>query len=134
MSIFLMYCVITGDFAMLLNAGMTAKQALVYNCVSSVLCMLGMVFGVAVGNISSATSWIFALIAGLFLYVALVDMVVSRLIPSIHFRKYFCSLRKLIWHQKCIQHRTNWANWRGYMPSCCLPHPWQKFEELLSSW
>ena len=60
---------------MLLNAGMSAKQALVYNCVSSVLCMLGMVFGVAVGNISSATSWIFALIAGLFLYVALVDMV-----------------------------------------------------------
>jgi len=68
-----------GDFAMLLNAGMSAKQALIYNCVSSVLCMMGMVFGVAVGNISSATSWIFALIAGLFLYVALVDMVVSSL-------------------------------------------------------
>jgi len=64
---------------MLLNAGMSAKQALIYNCVSSVLCMMGMVFGVAVGNISSATSWIFALIAGLFLYVALVDMVVSSL-------------------------------------------------------
>lgn len=63
-----------GDFAMLLNAGMSAKQALTYNCVSSVLCMLGMVVGVAVGNISSATSWIFALIAGLFLYIALVDM------------------------------------------------------------
>ena len=69
------HCMFVGDFAMLLNAGMSAKQALVYNCVSSVLCMLGMVFGVAVGNISSATSWIFALIAGLFLYVALVDMV-----------------------------------------------------------
>jgi len=73
----LAYCVFTGDFAMLLNAGMSAKQALMYNCVSSVLCMLGMVFGVTIGNISSATSWIFALIAGLFLYVALVDMVVS---------------------------------------------------------
>ena len=68
-------CVLPGDFAMLLNAGMSAKQALVYNCVSSVLCMIGMVFGVAVGNMSSATSWIFAVIAGLFLYVALVDMV-----------------------------------------------------------
>jgi len=71
---------LTGDFAMLLNAGMSAKQALVYNCMSSLLCMLGMVFGVAVGNISSATSWIFALIAGLFLYVALVDMVPTSLL------------------------------------------------------
>jgi len=70
---------LVGDFAMLLNAGMSAKQALIYNCVSSVLCMMGMVFGVAVGNISSTTSWIFALIAGLFLYVALVDMVLSSL-------------------------------------------------------
>jgi len=69
-----------GDFAMLLNAGMSAKQALVYNCVSSLLCMMGMVFGVAIGNISSATLWIFALIAGLFLYVALVDMVVTCLL------------------------------------------------------
>jgi len=75
------FCVATstGDFAMLLNAGMSAKQALVYNCVSSVLCMLGMVCGVAVGNISTATSWIFALIAGLFLYIALVDMVITSL-------------------------------------------------------
>jgi len=78
----LVRCMFVGDFAMLLNAGMSAKQALVYNCVSSVLCMLGMVFGVAVGNISSATSWIFALIAGLFLYVALVDMVVSCLLTT----------------------------------------------------
>ena len=78
----LVHCMFIGDFAMLLNAGMSAKQALVYNCVSSVLCMLGMVCGVAVGNISSATSWIFALIAGLFLYVALVDMVISCLLTS----------------------------------------------------
>jgi zinc transporter ZupT len=63
-----------GDFAMLLNAGMSAKQALIYNCVSSVLCLLGMVVGVVVGNVAAASSWIFALIAGLFLYVALVDM------------------------------------------------------------
>jgi zinc transporter ZupT len=65
----------SGDFAMLLNAGMSAKQALVYNCVSSILCLLGMIIGVVVGNIAAATTWIFAVIAGLFLYVALVDMV-----------------------------------------------------------
>ena len=60
---------------MLMNAGMSAKQALVYNCVSSVLCIVGMVVGVAVGNVKAADSWIFAAIAGLFLYIALVDMV-----------------------------------------------------------
>jgi len=82
-----------GDFAMLLNAGMSAKQALVYNCVSSLLCMMGMVVGVAVGNISSATSWIFALIAGLFLYIALVDMVANYLIVvKFHRRKKMYSL------------------------------------------
>jgi len=78
---------------MLLNAGMSAKQALVYNCVSSLLCMMGMVVGVAVGNISSATSWIFALIAGLFLYIALVDMVANYLIVvKFHRRKKMYSL------------------------------------------
>ena len=60
---------------MLMNAGMSAKQALVYNCVSSVLSIVGMVVGVAVGNLKTADSWIFAAVAGLFLYIALVDMV-----------------------------------------------------------
>ncbi|CAG0895423.1 unnamed protein product [Darwinula stevensoni] len=54
--------------------GMTGKQALFYNLVSSILCFLGMVIGVLLGNIHSFSSWIFALTAGIFLYVALVDM------------------------------------------------------------
>ena len=60
---------------MLLSAGMTAKQAVVYNLLSSVLCMMGMCVGITVANIGDTTSWIFAVIAGMFLYVALVDMV-----------------------------------------------------------
>ncbi|CAG0886983.1 unnamed protein product [Darwinula stevensoni] len=63
-----------GDFAVLLKTGMTGKQALFYNLVSSILCFLGMIFGVFLGNIHSFSSWIFALTAGMFLYVALVDM------------------------------------------------------------
>lgn len=70
---------------MLLNAGMSAKQALVYNCVSSILCLFGMIIGVVVGNIASATTWIFAVIAGLFLYVALVDMVKKVLFTEVFF-------------------------------------------------
>ncbi|XP_012945688.1 zinc transporter ZIP10 isoform X1 [Aplysia californica] len=63
-----------GDFAVLLRAGMSAKQAILYNCLSSLLCFLGMLIGVAIGNISSASLWIFAVVGGMFLYIALVDM------------------------------------------------------------
>ena len=66
---------VVGDFAVLLRAGMSVKQAVVYNCVSSVLCLVGMVIGVCVGNIGSVSLWIFSLTAGIFIYIALVDMV-----------------------------------------------------------
>ncbi|XP_067136233.1 zinc transporter ZIP10-like [Centruroides vittatus] len=64
-----------GDFAMLLKTGMSAKQALFYNVVSSVLCFVGMAIGIALGNLTSATKWIFAATAGMFIYIALVDMI-----------------------------------------------------------
>jgi hypothetical protein len=38
-----------GDFAMLLKAGMSIKQALTYNIISSVLCILGNVLGIWLG-------------------------------------------------------------------------------------
>ncbi|XP_052089469.1 zinc transporter ZIP6-like isoform X1 [Mytilus californianus] len=63
-----------GDFAVLLRAGMTVKQALVYNCVSSVLAFMGMSIGIFIGNIDGASLWIFVGVAGMFLYIALVDM------------------------------------------------------------
>lgn len=64
-----------GDFAVLLKAGMTARQAVFYNMLSSVLCLFGMVLGVIVGNNDNASSWLFACAAGMFLYIALVDMI-----------------------------------------------------------
>ena len=54
-----------GDFAMLLKAGMSIKQAIFYNVLSSVLAFIGMV---------TVTPWVFTATAGI-LYVALVDMV-----------------------------------------------------------
>ena len=65
----------SGDFAVLLRAGMSVKQAIMYNCLSSILCFMGMLIGVSLGNITSATEWIFACVGGMFLYIALVDMV-----------------------------------------------------------
>ncbi|XP_060557737.1 zinc transporter ZIP10-like [Ruditapes philippinarum] len=63
-----------GDFAMLLRAGMSPKQAIIYNCLSSILCFVGMLIGVAVGNLKGASLWVFSLVGGMFLYIALVDM------------------------------------------------------------
>ncbi|XP_053621223.1 zinc transporter foi [Plodia interpunctella] len=63
-----------GDFAVLLKAGMSVKRAVCYNVLSSALCLLGMVCGVLAGDTPSATRWLFAIAAGTFLYIALVDM------------------------------------------------------------
>lgn len=61
---------------MLLKAGMTVKQAVLYNALSAMLAYLGMATGILIGHYADNVSmWIFALTAGLFMYVALVDMV-----------------------------------------------------------
>ncbi|XP_028987134.1 zinc transporter ZIP6 [Betta splendens] len=65
-----------GDFAVLLKAGMTVRQAILYNVLSAMMAYLGMVTGILLGHYTENISmWIFALTAGLFMYVALVDMV-----------------------------------------------------------
>ncbi|KAJ3592481.1 hypothetical protein NHX12_007608 [Muraenolepis orangiensis] len=64
-----------GDFAVLLKAGMSVKQAIAYNLLSALMAYVGMAIGTAVGQYAhNVTSWIFAVTAGMFLYVALVDM------------------------------------------------------------
>lgn len=60
---------------MLLRSGMSIKQALVYNIVSSILCIFGMVAGLLLGNMEAAHGWIYSLTAGIFIYISLVDMV-----------------------------------------------------------
>uniref|UniRef100_A0A182M706 Zinc transporter foi n=1 Tax=Anopheles culicifacies TaxID=139723 RepID=A0A182M706_9DIPT len=64
-----------GDFAVLLKAGMSAREAVYYNLLSSVLSLLGMVVGIVVGHQPEASGWVFAVAAGMFLYIALVDMI-----------------------------------------------------------
>ncbi|XP_072219488.1 zinc transporter ZIP6 [Leuresthes tenuis] len=65
-----------GDFAVLLKAGMTVRQAILYNALSAMMAYLGLVTGILIGHFAeNISTWIFALTAGLFMYVALVDMV-----------------------------------------------------------
>lgn len=63
-----------GDFAILLNSGMTVKKALMYNFLSACMCYLGLVLGLIVGANTTAHTWIFAIAGGMFLYISLVDM------------------------------------------------------------
>ena len=60
---------------MLLNSGMTVKQAVAFNFSSACTCYLGFVCGVIIGEMTSGSSWVFVITAGMFLYIALVDMV-----------------------------------------------------------
>nr|KAG5694174.1 hypothetical protein BaRGS_016020 [Batillaria attramentaria] len=63
-----------GDFAILLNAGMRLKKALTYNFLSSLMCYLGLIIGILLGENTTAHTWIFGLAGGMFLYISLADM------------------------------------------------------------
>uniref|UniRef100_A0A1B0BAA6 EF-hand domain-containing protein n=1 Tax=Glossina palpalis gambiensis TaxID=67801 RepID=A0A1B0BAA6_9MUSC len=63
-----------GDFAILMKAGMSVKSAVYYNLLTGVLSFIGMIFGIVFGQSHETAQWIFAAAAGLFIYIALVDM------------------------------------------------------------
>ena len=65
-----------GDFAMLIQAGLPFRQLLLLSLVSGVLGLGGAALGVglSLGPVP-LTPWVFGVTAGVFLYVAFVDMV-----------------------------------------------------------
>ncbi|XP_013916174.1 PREDICTED: zinc transporter ZIP5 isoform X1 [Thamnophis sirtalis] len=64
-----------GDCAVLIRAGMPLRWVLLFNLLSAFLAYWGMALGTIVSqSTSQVTPWIFAITAGVFLYVALVDM------------------------------------------------------------
>ncbi|KAK3520579.1 hypothetical protein QTP70_027501 [Hemibagrus guttatus] len=62
-----------GDFVILLNSGMSIRQAVLFNLLSAMSCYVGLVLGILVGS-TFAPNVIFALAGGMFLYIALADM------------------------------------------------------------
>ncbi|XP_067385752.1 zinc transporter ZIP5 isoform X2 [Emydura macquarii macquarii] len=72
-----------GDCAVLLQAGMPLRRLLLTNMASAALAYLGMALGTAASQSPwPITPWIFASTAGIFLYVALVDMLPEMLRQS----------------------------------------------------
>ena len=63
-----------GDFAILLNSGMSYKQAMLGNFGSACLCYVGLIVGLILGYKTSAVHYIYGIAGGMFLYISLVDM------------------------------------------------------------
>lgn len=64
-----------GDFAIYLKNGATKWQAIGLNVSAAVCAFIGLYIGIAVGQDAAAREWILALVAGMFLYIALVQVV-----------------------------------------------------------
>ncbi|KAK3084629.1 hypothetical protein FSP39_016559, partial [Pinctada imbricata] len=63
-----------GDFAVLMSSGMGYTKALLANLFSSLTALIGFYVGVPISSQEFAKEWIFAITAGMFLYISLVDM------------------------------------------------------------
>ncbi|XP_048580528.1 metal cation symporter ZIP14 isoform X2 [Nematostella vectensis] len=63
-----------GDFAVLLSSGMKYRHAVLFNLLSGVICYTGLVLGLLLAYATASVQWIYAIAAGMFLYISLVDM------------------------------------------------------------
>lgn len=64
-----------GDFAALLHAGLSVRRAMLLNLASGLTAFIGLYVALAAGVGEDGETWILAVATGLFLYVALCDMV-----------------------------------------------------------
>jgi zinc transporter ZupT len=65
----------TGDYAVLIQTGFSHFRALFWNFISATTAFIGFFVGAAVSTNESTRQWIFTVTVGMFLYIALVDVV-----------------------------------------------------------
>lgn len=66
----------------LIDSGFTIKKALLFNFFSACTAFLGFFVGVGLSENETARIWIFSVTAGIFTYIALVDLVSLHFIPT----------------------------------------------------
>lgn len=71
----ILFLIYAGDFVILLISGLSLKRALCWNFIASLSAFVGLYIGIVIGENEVADQWIFAVTSGMFLYVALADMV-----------------------------------------------------------
>lgn len=64
-----------GDYAILLQSGFSHCRAILWNFLSATTAIIGFLIGSYTSNSEAARQWIFAATIGMFLYIALVDLV-----------------------------------------------------------
>ncbi|EAT33567.1 AAEL014156-PA [Aedes aegypti] len=93
-----------GDFALLLQTGVSIKRAMFLNVVSSILSFIGMLIGLLVTGLhESVVRWIYAGTAGTFLYIALADLVpeMNRDLSETFSSDQRCKKLRTTWTQIC---------------------------------
>ena len=59
----------------LISTGMKMRKALLLNFLSALTAFIGLYIGLAVGAHATHRQWIFVVVAGMFLYVSMADLV-----------------------------------------------------------
>ncbi|EDQ91556.1 uncharacterized protein MONBRDRAFT_15239, partial [Monosiga brevicollis MX1] len=82
-----------GDFAVLIESGWTVKRALLANFLSSLTAFIGLFIGLAVaGSTFESQQWVLSAAAGIFLYIALSDIVPELMSLLVHSKNFVLSL------------------------------------------
>lgn len=77
-----------GNYAVLVQSGFTHFQALFFNLCSALTGIIGFYIGVSVGSNDEVSSFILAITAGMFIYIALVDLLPSVLAGEWNWRMF----------------------------------------------
>lgn len=66
---------VLGDFAVLIDSGLSVPKALIMNLISACTAFIGLIVGLEAGQNEELVPWLLAAAAGMFLYVAWISMV-----------------------------------------------------------
>jgi zinc transporter ZupT len=86
-----------GNYAVLVKCGLTHTQALLLNLLSACSCFVGFYVGVSVASNAEVSLWIFSVTAGMFFYIALVDLLPTLLLDGKWSWKIFFIVNGCLW-------------------------------------